>query len=207
MSNPDPIRAVIRKHESDGAVAAQGVVSSYDVVSSFIPAKWRTKAALTTYPVGEILEWQKWLVRKGVKSTAAGAYQIIRPTLAGLFHPDRLDVVFSAQAQDAACDALLIGRGWMAAEAGAVTPLEFADRLSREWASLPVQWDQQGRWRWVKRGQSYYAGDGINAAHARPDEVLEAVEAALDNRPVDRIADLERRVAAIEAKIDMGCSS
>jgi hypothetical protein len=194
----EPLRALIRKYESDGAVKAQGVASAYDVVSAVIPATWRTKAPLTTYPVGEILEWQAWLARKGVKSTAAGAYQVIRSTLTGLLAPG---VIFDVAAQDAACDALLDRRGWGQAQAGTITPLAFADRLSREWASLPVQWDQRGRHRPVRRGQSYYAGDGLNAAHCPPEDVLAAVIEALG--PTDRLGDLESRVEAIEQQLGM----
>lgn len=194
----EPIRAVIRKYESAGAVTAQVVASAYDVVSSYIPERWRTKHALSTYPVGEILDWQRFLVARGVKSTAAGAYQIIRPTLAGLFD-GRHHIVFTADAQDAAADALLLGRGWQKAKAGAITPIAFADALAREWAALPVQWDQHGRHRWVKRGQSYYAGDGINVAHCPPQEIVDAITEAL--APEDRLAALEARIASVEAKL------
>jgi hypothetical protein len=45
-----------------------------------------------------------------------------------------------------------------------------------EWASVPVFSVIKGQKRKVTRGQSYYAGDGINKALTKP----EAVEAILD---------------------------
>lgn len=45
-----------------------------------------------------------------------------------------------------------------------------------EWASFPVLVGTKGQKRTVKRGQSYYAGDGLNKALVAPD----AVEAILD---------------------------
>lgn len=200
--NADPILALIREFESDGAVKAQGVASSYDVVSAYIPKAHRPKHALTSYPVGEILEWQAFVVRKGSKSSAAGAYQIIRPTLADLFSAHG-PVIFDAKAQDAAAKALLVARGWQRFEQGDLSAIAYADRLAREWASLPVQWDQQGAHRRVKRGQSYYAGDGINAAHCPPERVVRALEACREETGIlERIAALEARVTEIEEKLE-----
>lgn len=203
-----PILALIRKHESDGAVKAHGAADAYAVVYSGIPAANRPKAALTTYPIREVIEWQQFVVSKGAKSSAAGAYQIIRTTLAGLgLDPAR---IFDAACQDEAALVLLDRRGWADCEAGKMAPAEFADMLAREWASLPVQKAQRGGSRQVARGQSYYAGDGLNKAHATPEEVMVAINAALAVEPAPTIfdviagleaenADLAARVAALEA--------
>lgn len=176
-----PILALIRRHESDGAVKAQGVPDAYSVVYSGIPASRRPKAPLVTYSIDEILDWQGFVVGKGSASSAAGAYQIIRRTLAGIPIPG--DRIFDAACQDAAALILLDRRGWAKCESGAMTPESFADQLAREWASLPVQKAQQGASRQVQRGQSYYAGDGLNAAHASPEEVVAAIRASLSPIP------------------------
>ena len=178
-----PILALIRKHESDGAVKTQGVASAYDVVYSGIPAKHRPMSALSSYSIDDILEWQRFVVAKGAASSAAGAYQIIRKTLEGLGLPGTRR--FDSRCQDEAALVLLDRRGWAKCEAGSMSPEDFADQLAREWASLPVQKAQKGASRQVTRGQSYYAGDGLNRAHATPEEVLAAINAALAVPTVD----------------------
>lgn len=193
-----PILTLLRRHESDRAVNAQGVESPYDVVYSGIPAANRPKAPLSTYTVGEIIEWQNFIVSKGAKSSAAGAYQIIRKTLAGLGLPS--SARFDAACQDRAALVLLDRRGWADCEAGRMAPEDFADMLAREWASMPVQKDQRGASRQVKRGQSYYAGDGLNKAHASPDEVMEAITAALaEPAPEGSGGELEAQIADLVA--------
>jgi muramidase (phage lysozyme) len=208
-----PLLALIRKHESDSAVAAQGVASAYDVVYSGIPKARRPQAPLTTYPVGEVIEWQQFVTGKGAASSAAGAYQVIRKTLTGLGLP--LERVFDIACQDDAALILLDRRGWDDCEAGKMRPADFADMLAREWASLPVQKAQRGASRWVVRGMSYYAGDGLNKAHATPEEVMAAVAASLKADDVlDLIAgldaenaDLRARMARLEAWADTANAS
>ena len=190
-----PLLALIRKNESDGAVKAQGVASAYDVVYSGIPKANRPKNALTTYPIREVIEWQRFVVSKGAKSSAAGAYQIIRSALEWL----KAGGIFDAACQDGLALQLLDRRGWDDCEAGRMSAVDFADMLSREWASLPVQRDQRGASRQVSRGQSYYAGDGLNKAHAAPEDVLAAVTAAL-GAPVADPDPVAARFAAIEAE-------
>ena len=50
--------------------------------------------------------------------------------------------------------------------------------LAKEWASFPVPSRMRGAHRTVERGQSYYAGDGLNKALIGPDVVWLACEAA-----------------------------
>lgn len=50
-------------------------------------------------------------------------------------------------------------------------PKRAALELAKIWAALPVLEETQGDSMIVKRGQSYYAGDGINKAHIKPNEV------------------------------------
>lgn len=203
VEKAEPILALLRRHESEAAAAAQGVPSAYDVVYSGIPAENRPKAALTSYPISEVIAWQQFVVAKGARSSAAGAYQIIRKTLLDLGIPQTEP--FDAACQDEAALILLDRRGWDDCEAGRMLPVDFADMLAREWASMPVQRDQRGASRPVKRGQSYYAGDGLNKAGATPEEVMAAIDAAIFAQmpvlaqPFDRIADLTARITAFEA--------
>lgn len=164
-----PIMALIRKHESQSAVAKQGVESAYDVVWSGIKPADRPKK-LSAMTVGRVLWWQD-LIDSAYQSEAAGAYQIMEDTLR------TLDVnqaaIFDAATQDALCLQLLDRRGWAKCEAGQLSAESFGNALAREWASLPVITG-------AKKGRSYYDGDGLNSAHATVDEVLTAIRAALN---------------------------
>lgn len=184
VARAEPILALIRAHESEPAVAAQGVESAYDVVWSGIKKEDRPRK-LSALPVSRVLWWQD-LIDPKYMSEAAGAYQIMEDTLRSL----KLDAnaVFDKDTQDGLALQLLDRRGWAQCEAGSMTPEDFADHLAREWASFPVVRDQRGANRQVKRGQSYYAGDGLNKAFAEPDDVLAAIRAALANAQVPVIA-------------------
>lgn len=59
---------------------------------------------------------------------------------------------------------------------GKIDRTEFGKRLAQEWASFPVLAATKGGSRIVSRGQSFYAGDGLNKSLVTP----EAVEAVLD---------------------------
>jgi hypothetical protein len=54
-------------------------------------------------------------------------------------------------------------------------PQEAMIRLARVWAAVPVPKDMQGHRRAVKKGESYYAGVGSNAAHIKVDEMMKAL--------------------------------
>lgn len=125
---------------------------------------------ITEMTLEELLAEQKrWVRNLKAPSGAAGRYQIIRPTLLGLI--EELGVPLSARftpdLQDRFGFALLKRRGWDQFAATALSLRAFGDRLAREWASFPVLSDQQGAHRTVKRGESYYAGDGVNASLAK----------------------------------------
>ena len=55
--------------------------------------------------------------------------------------------------------------------------------LAKEWASFPVPSRMRGAHRTVERGQSYYAGDGVNKALISPDKVWLECEAARSAKP------------------------
>ena len=51
--------------------------------------------------------------------------------------------------------------------------------LAMEWASLPVLASANGKHRSVVRGQSFYAGDGLNKAHVAPEDVETVLNALI----------------------------
>lgn len=216
MPNPAPILALIRHHESEGAVRRQAAASAYDVVWGGIKPTDRPQKPLTEMTVGQVLSWQDRIDAR-YQSEAAGAYQVMEDTLRGLgLDPE---MRFDEKGQDAIAMKLLVRRGWERLLRGEITAGKFGDNLAREWASLPVLSDQKGASREVKRGQSYYAGDGLNKAHAKPEEVEYVIREALtfDDVPVtpslpwgaepepelaptsSEIADLRARVEDLEA--------
>lgn len=111
-------------------------------------------------------------------STASGGYQFMKDTLKGLRNELRLSdtQIFSPDLQDRLGYHLLKRRGYELFMAGQIGVTEFGKRLSQEWASFPVLADTKGGSRTVKRGQSYYAGDGLNKALVKPEQI----EALLD---------------------------
>jgi hypothetical protein len=110
---------------------------------------------------------QLWARASGNASTAIGGYQIIYKTLRslkqglGLSGSER----FTPELQDHLADALLQRRGLNEYREGKISKRQFALGLAQEWASLPDP----------ATGRSVYAGDGLNAASARPRDVYGAM--------------------------------
>lgn len=111
------------------------------------------------------------------KSSAAGRYQFMNATLKDLKKELGLrgSQTFDANLQDRLGYHLLLRRGYASFMDGKLSVPAFGKLLAQEWASLPVLADTKGGSREVKRGQSYYAGDGLNKSLVKP----EAVEAAI----------------------------
>lgn len=133
---------------------------------------------LTTMTLGEVLAAQPgWT--KSFGSSAAGRYQFMKATLEGLLDDPRLGLkramLFDANLQDRLGYHLLKRRGFAQFMAGQIGLTAFGKSLAQEWASFPVLSATQGQKRTVQRGQSYYAGDGLNKALVKP----EAVEVVL----------------------------
>ena len=123
----------------------------------------KLKKPLTSMTIAEVLAAQPgWT--KQFRSSAAGRYQFMRNTLQGLVTELKLDVnqKFSADLQDRLAYVLLRRRGYDAYMNGRIDYIEFAKRLAQEWASLPVLRDTMGAHRFVRKGETYYAGDGLN---------------------------------------------
>ncbi len=123
---------------------------------------------ITEMTLNELLAEQTRWVRKFKKpSGAAGRYQIIRPTLLSLMKELGVPgtAKFTPDLQDAMGFALLERRGYARFMAAQLPLKAYGNELAKEWASLPVLAPiRRGgkNPRTLQRGQSYYAGDGIN---------------------------------------------
>ncbi|WP_170516627.1 hypothetical protein [Ruegeria atlantica] len=175
----------IQRFESAGAVKSQGVQSAYDVVYGGISAAHRPDIPITSMTVSDVLAWQD-SIDPLYRSEAAGAYQVMEDTLRGLVDSGQIDpdAVFDKATQDAVAELLMERRGLSKFVAGTMSAEDFGDSLAREWAAFPVLRDQMGARRNIKRGQSYYAGDGLNNAHADPDEFLVVIKAIVTTAKV-----------------------
>lgn len=149
----------------------------YDVIYSF--RQNRLPKPITEMSVAELQAHQG----KGwpAKSTASGGYQFMRATLADLRRELGLldGQVFGADLQDRLGYHLLKRRGYGQYMAGDISRTEFGDRLAMEWASFPVLQNRKGAHRTLKRGQSYYAGDSLNKALVKPEQVERVLDAVL----------------------------
>jgi len=114
---------------------------------------------------------------KAFGSSACGRYQFMTATLQDLRKTLVLigDDLFSPALQDRLGFELLKRRGYLKFVAGSMSAQAFGLGIAQEWASFPVLAAVFNGKRALARGQSYYAGDGVNKALVRP----EAVEAAL----------------------------
>lgn len=156
----------------------------YEVIYGQNQAKLPRK--LTRMTLDEVQAAQpSWTKRFG--SSAAGAYQIMRDTMdkpktmadlegemglsgSELFDPDM---------QDRMAYHLLKRRGYADFMSGRIGIVAFGKRLAQEWASFPVLQKTRGAHRQVERGQSYYAGDGVNKALVSPEKIETLLQAAL----------------------------
>lgn len=124
----------------------------------------------TRMTLREVLEWQVANNPAGLETAAVGAYQIINKTLKGLVLKMGLtgDELFDNDLQDRMALVLMERRGLSKFLSGALDGDSFANKIAREWASLPVlKEDRRGR-RTIAIGQSYYRGDSINKSLLGP---------------------------------------
>lgn len=142
---------------------------------------------LTQMSVGEIIAASDgWRKRFGTTSGAAGAYQIIKPTLLGLVKHLGIDLgaKFTPELQDRMADQLLATRGLARFLRGELGVIEFGNAIAREWASFPVLSTQKRGEATLKRGQSYYDKFAGNSALIKP-ETVEATLLMLRAAPID----------------------
>ena len=126
------------------------------------------RVPLTSMTINEVIAYQIENNPPGLATVAAGAYQVIRPTLAyardalGLTGNERFDMAM----QDRIGAFLLLDKaGLQAFLNGSMSEEQAMQRLSMEWASFPKDLN----------GASYYASDGLNKALIKPDVVLAAL--------------------------------
>lgn len=169
----EPLLAFIRYHEAKG---------DFDAIWAKIKKADRPRKPLTAMTIGEVLAWQDSIDAK-YQSEAAGAYQFLEDTLRSIYSPAglTLSTLFDRAAQDRLAFHLLQGRGLHNYLAGRMTAEAFCNALAREWASLPVVTDvlrknKNGTETLIRKGQSYYAGDGLNKSLTEADTFLALVK-------------------------------
>lgn len=155
-----PLLNLIGKHESG---------NNYNAY--YARATNKTKPELTAMTINAVIAFQKKYVKEGSASSAMGWYQIIRKTLEGLKRSLGLTgkELFDAAMQDKLGVALLNQRGLQRYLRGELSETDFAHNVSKEWASFP-------RATGSKPELSFYAGDGLNKAHANLAEVRAALK-------------------------------
>ena len=111
------------------------------------------------------------------KNYAVGKYQFItlvdQAKAAGL---DPTKDKFSPANQDKMAIHLIEQKRKVTRDLAKNNPNEAALRLAREWAGLPVLAPTKGAKRDITRGQSYYAGDGVNKSTIGPERVEAAFQ-------------------------------
>lgn len=154
-----PILTVIAKGESNGNYNAYfGQPQNADV-------------RLTEMTLKNVIAWQRAYVDSGIKSSAAGRYQIIRPTLESLMKELKLsgDEKYDEAMQNRLAIALLERRGAYEYVYEDLSVERYAANLSQEWAALPKVVGENPT-------ESYYAGDGLNKSRVSVDEVIRALK-------------------------------
>lgn len=132
---------------------------------------------LTEMKLAEVIRsGPQW--KRAFRSSACGRYQFMTGTLETLVKSEKLsgNEVFDIELQDRLGYALLRRRGFAKYMDGRLDRNGFGLALAKEWASFPVLTDCRGSHRTVRRGETFYAGDGLNKALVPPDKV----EAILD---------------------------
>ncbi len=132
----------------------------------------KTLRPIVEMTVDEVIAAQSGFTRD-FGSSATGRYQFMKATLEGLKKELGLRAVqlMSGNLQDRLAYHLLKRRGYERWIAGKLSDEAFALHLAMEWASFPVLFSTRGAHREVKRGQSYYAGDGVNKALVSPEKI------------------------------------
>ena len=130
----------------------------------------------------ELVAFQKLKLRDGRASAAVGAYQFLYPeqyvTLAGL----TMNSKFTPENQDKLALAFLKARG-ITVEAFKRDRIGTALKLEQGFAGVPVLAPTQGKYRFVRRGESFYSGDGINAATVSAERVEKSIDKLVGPSP------------------------
>ena len=123
---------------------------------------------ITAMTMDEVIAQGPWRT-KTFGSSACGKFQFMAATLKGLKASQRLTgrELMAPELQDRLGYALLLGRGYARFMAGTMSLTAFGNEVAKEWASFPVLTATNGK----RRGQSYYAGDGLNHVLVGPEPV------------------------------------
>jgi len=159
-------------------IAKGEAVAGADPYTSLWPGS--SEPALVQMTCAEVQRFQQQRIDNGFRSSACGRYQFIKRTLTAAIETlgiDPLTTRYTADVQDA----LIIGilkryrrlNDWLA---GTYATDKFMIKLAQEFASMPVPYAMQGQSRRVNKGQSYYAGDGLNRASHNPDTLYQELE-------------------------------
>lgn len=135
---------------------------------------------ITEMTLNELIENQTGFT-KYFGSSASGRYQFMRNTLLDLKKTLKLtgNQIFTPNFQDKLGYELLKRRGYMDWESGKITHDAFMIALAKEWASFPVPYAMKGAHRQLARGQSYYAGDGMNKGLISATDIWLALQKSL----------------------------
>jgi len=115
--------------------------------------------------LGQAIQWAR-RHGKSTGSSAIGRYQFLASTLEDIAKDIDPNTPFTPQLQDMLATRLLERRGLSKYQAGQLSPQQFAQNLSQEWAGLPSG----------PEGRSYYHGDQMgNKAGVGWDETLAAI--------------------------------
>jgi len=156
--------AAKKQVEGEGLAGLREMIAAKESRGDYNMMQGGKRADLTNMTIAEVMAFQKQHVAGGAESGAAGKYQIINETLAGLVKKGNIDTSakFDQQMQDRLADMLIKQRGYDKYKSGKISKEEFAKNLSQEWAALPSG----------PNNQSYYAGVGSNKAHYSWDQVM-----------------------------------
>lgn len=156
----DSLLNYIARYESGG---------DYNSIYAGIAKRHTPETPLTRMTIKQILDWQDSIDAK-YPSEACGRYQILEDTLREIYRPAgfSLSSVYNSTTQDGLALFLLKRRGLDSYMAGKISAETLCNNIAKEWASMPVVTGPN-------RGKSYYAGDGLNHTHAKPDEFLAIV--------------------------------
>ena len=123
---------------------------------------------LTNMTIQEVLNFQTGMKRRGHESTAVGKYQIINKTLAGRVSAGaaKLTDKYDPSTQDKLAISLKNVRGREKFKQGKISVDQYADNLSKEWASLPY-----------KTGRSFYDKVGSNKSLISRNELIGSLKA------------------------------
>lgn len=167
---------------------------------------------LTQMTYGDIVDAQaNWGNKTWVKknwgydtaSSAAGRYQFMRATLQGIAKEvPSIDgrTIFSSGLQNRLGYYLLLRRGYADFISGKLNLVQFGLKLAQEWASFPVLSDTKGAHRQVTRGQSYYAGDGLNKSLVKPERVEARLRHVLDLARLVTVGDTPTTISPAPAR-------